>query len=723
MAGTCWYPGYSNTATFPRPYNLPDIHYGGYGGFHRRTPTSCFNHATTSGAFVRNIRINTYNEHGSQGRRFYKGGRGITTLIDKSIEATGDFGWTLDYATAWLYQHLSKSALEVADAIDGCRHFDNDFISPDYAYMFFDTLNTTIFANKLRNVVYLRWRSMPSSLPGVTSAPKVIADVPRICIELNRTPFEDDEAEVDDLLGVMIHQMIHAFFLVCCGAQTSDATPDGRMLDGVHFGVILMTIRDLTRNCIDGMLDLIFHASKRRLVEHNMFSLPQSSLANPLDPPFISIDPRGHGHAEMPHDGQTHCNHDNRHVSRHEIKNWQVREFSKALEADMEAKGDKIWDFADGETFIELDRTAAPPSATYIELVYQDETTSEPKRIMAKREKALRFKSLKEPLTTFLKFELAIPECDLQTFRCIYDFINKDAYLATPADQLAQVPDVVHGKGPPVLLYRGLRFDQLSLGRKDESAITHVKVFRAAEKMKFEELMNRAIKQLYRIPITTEDPIALLRAVYNLDPPSTSPLHSELHRWARRFLARVADPRAPSFPTHPDPLHTILHHHSTLPSTNRASNMRKIMSWYPQQWKELCQQSRAFREDMQLARAMLHSRRARGGLVHGNLQEQRIDRLLLNPAAGVSPLPLGLGAGHNIAGLLGPPRHAIDGEGNGLLDDDFDDMDMLGGSFAEIRLDAVEPMLMASAPRASFLPAMSRPISPGLGGFTVPAFL
>ncbi|KAM3422960.1 hypothetical protein BST61_g440 [Cercospora zeina] len=571
--------------------------------------------------------------------------------------------------------------------------------------MFFGLLDDKIFAGKLRSAVHLRWRSMPSHLPGITSAPNVIPEVPRICIELNRTPFEDDAADIDDLLCAMIHQMIHAFLLVCCGAQSKDEKPDDRLMDGIHFGVIMMTIREITVNCVDGLLDLIFHASKRRMIQNDMLFTPPPPPLYPLDGMLLCVDPRGYGHAAMLHDGRTHCNHDNRHISRHQIQNWQVTEYSKALEADMAAKGDKIWDFTDGETFEEVLRIHAPPSATYIELLYEDGTTAEPKRVMAKRDKALKFKSLKEPLTTYLKFELEIPSCDIKTFRCIYDFINKDGYLATPMDQAAQYP-ITHGQGPPVLmLSRDPRLEHIALINKDESAITHVKVFKAAESMKFEELMTRAIQQLYLLPITGEDPIALLKAIYNLEPPSQSPLHSELHRWTRRFLyrcpgrlhsGRLAD--ASSLITN-----FTLHGRSRLPGNSSISNMRKIKTRYPQRFRELLEQSRAFREDVELASAVM-LRAQQGG--HGNgmhrsfVGQERLDSHLL-ASGGImrSSLPLGIAASGGLAGLLEPATPSVNLSGGGLLSDGFDDLDLLGSSFGELNIVGLEAPLSASAPR------------------------
>ncbi|KAK3092220.1 hypothetical protein LTR53_019616, partial [Teratosphaeriaceae sp. CCFEE 6253] len=128
-----------------------------------------------------------------------------------------------------------------------------------------------------------------------------------ICIELNETPFRNDDAGMDELLDALLHQMIHAYFLVTCGAQKKGATQDGRLLDGLHFGVIMYTIRDLTRQCRRGMLELTFHAALRRDQNNDPYALHKSRQQ------FISLSTKGSSLAAAPADGQSHCSLDNRH--------------------------------------------------------------------------------------------------------------------------------------------------------------------------------------------------------------------------------------------------------------------------------------------------------------------------------------------------------------------------------------------------------------------------
>ncbi|KAK5117774.1 hypothetical protein LTR85_008749 [Meristemomyces frigidus] len=406
--------------------------------------------------------------------------------------------------------------MEVADAIDRVR--EPPVVEKKTPFMIFDFLDKALFGGKLRGMVFMRWRSMISSSPGTTSAPGVVDGIPRICIELNKSPFEDNDGNIDDLLDSLIHQMIHAFFLVACGAQPKGAKQDGRLMDGLHFGVIMYTIDDITRRCQGGPLDLVFYAAER----------VQYCGGHDYGRGFIAIDPRGSAVGSAPADGQSHCNHDNRKIRRAQIKNWQVEGYSVAIDLDMESKGDEIYDLAADSDFKPIDRLKGPPSSSYVELVWDD------KRVMVPREKAVKFKSIKKPLEKNGKMELHVPECDKAIFCQVYNFFTKGS-TGSEEDQfrIESAGMGVHGKGPPVIIPQAM-----SRGASSAGLIVHLQLFKVAEAIKFEELQDHILKQLWSLPATTDDPIDALKELYN-DKDNSGPIHSELHKWARSFLLRT----------------------------------------------------------------------------------------------------------------------------------------------------------------------------------------
>jgi hypothetical protein len=213
-----------------------------------------------------------------------------------------------------------------------------------------------------------------------------------------------------------------------------------------------------------------------------------------------------------------------------------------------------------------------------------------------------------------------VPPCDIDTFRCIYDFINKDGYLATPQERLLQWP-LREGQGPAILF----REHEATRGliAPDVSIITHIKVFKAAESMRFEELMKRALEQMDSIPMTMENPMALFRALYNDEQAPPGPIHAALHRWSRKFMIRTEDDTG-AYTSYLGPHHDILHRHR--PGASRGpppSNIEKVADWFPDPFLELYHRSSAFREDVNIARGLLRSGLGWHDLVNQPVRDRR----------------------------------------------------------------------------------------------------
>ncbi|KAK4505559.1 hypothetical protein PRZ48_003522 [Zasmidium cellare] len=540
---------------------------------------------------------------------FYHGGRhgsgwssdkSITALHDKKLEQLGDLGWSLDYATAWCYRHLVGRQPEVSDAIDTIRDLC-DVVTPDTPFEIFDHLDTALFGSKLRTMVYLRWKPHASCSTGTTSGPNV-AGAPRITIELNSTAFDGFDADIDDLLEALIHQMIHAFFLVCCGVQKTGDKQDGRLMDGVHFGVILLTIKDICKQCVDGPLRLVFHAAKRKALEGPVPSM-DSMWPYPWDTmrggdsaalqPYILTSGVGPG----PADNQTHCLHDNRHITFRDVQAWQVQVYARALDEDMESKGEKVWDFDEKHKLVEHDRRfITKPSVTYIELIWDK------KRIMANREKALAFKSQKDTIEKGSKYELKIPDCDETIFKCVYDFINRKAYAREEGEEeMAQSRNLGRRQLAPVLA--GYLRGHVRASAVDKPSITlHVKVFKQAEKMEFEELQKYALLRLYELETTDDEPIEPLRMIYG---DGEAKINPDLHKWARRFLSRSDEHKLEFYPL------------GSAWCNNGVgiSNLVKIIQLHGDGFQELYNGSRAFREDVRLAVQRILAGQGEGGLL------------------------------------------------------------------------------------------------------------
>jgi hypothetical protein len=358
----------------------------------------------------------------------------LEELKEPGLECHGDLGWTLEYATAYCYKHLNGNRPSIIDTIDNVRQAPLCKKAP---FLIFDCLDKALFQGKLKGMVYLKWRTLTDNAPGVTSAPDVRD--PRICIELNMKPYEDRDCDVDDLLDALVHQMIHAYFLVCCGKQTEGKTIDGRLMDGLNFGVLMYTIKEISGECQDGPLPLIFYSHRRACKSGSAARHFNRSFTSDYGPysvharPYIAIDPHGDTVDPPPNDGQSHCMHDNRRFRGPEIRNWQVSSYASAIALDMAAKGSTVYDLAVDNKLEPVERLRGPPSSTYIELIWDE------KRIMVPRDKALAFESLKKQGERD-KYDLTLPECSFHTLKCVWDCIQHSKYLPSDDDEKPHHP-------------------------------------------------------------------------------------------------------------------------------------------------------------------------------------------------------------------------------------------------------------------------------------------
>ncbi|KAK3708329.1 hypothetical protein LTR37_011594 [Vermiconidia calcicola] len=525
--------------------------------------------------------------------REQQGGR---ELFDRTLDRKGDLGWTLEYATAWCYKFLVGNQTEVADVIDKARTLEE--VQEKTPYIIFNSLDRALFGGRLKAMVFMRWKSLTSCACGRTSAPGVVPGISRICVELNSAPFEENGGDMDDLLDALIHQMIHAFFLVCCGAQPKGARQDGRLSDGLHFGVVLNTIQDITRQCRDGPLQLIFYAARRRKeqVENtstqyaNAYGYGMNAMTKRNDrPSFISIHPLGAMVPAAPADGQSHCSHDNRSIRPAQVKNWQVEHYARAIDLNMDNKGDIIYDLGTDNQLVPTDRLKGPPSSTYIELVWHD------KRIMVPREKSLKFDSLRKPLEKDGKHELKLPDCSMSALRFLYDFLQHRMYWEEPGETLVKASSR-RSKGPPVLMSASAASVEGACGMLD-----HVRVFKVAEDMKFHELQSYALKRLYDMPTTSDDPIDALRELYNDGKDSGKPIHAELHKWARKFLERSEDHLSPYGQ----------HGYARNDAFRGMSNYEKLLYACGDRFEELYHKNSALKDDCKIVSASLQA----GGMI------------------------------------------------------------------------------------------------------------
>lgn len=127
--------------------------------------------------------------------------------------------------------------------------------------------------------------------------------------------------------------------------------------------------------------------------------------------------------------------------------------------------------------------------------------------------------------------------------------------------------------------------------------LNHIKVFKVAESMKFEELQQYALKRLYDMPTTSDDPIETLKEVYNDGKDRGKPIHAELHKFARKFLTK-SDDMIPAYEYFT---------HGLGNAFRGTSNYEKIAQLCGQRFTDLYHRNMALKDDCKLVWAELLS--------------------------------------------------------------------------------------------------------------------
>ena len=518
----------------------------------------------------------------------------LEELTKAGIARQGDLGWTLEYATAYCYKHLIGNRPCVVDTIDFARQAPLGRKAP---FLLFDCLDRNLFQGMLNGMVYLKWRPLSDNAPGITSA-RDVKD-PRICIELNTRPFTERGASLDELLDALVHQMIHAYFLVCCGKQGKSAEQDGRLLDALHFGILMYTIQDISKDCEQGDLLLPFYAHQRacrsRAACHEyQWDSYDRGVCRSIARPYIAIDPHSGTVGPPPNDGRSHCMHDNRRFRYADIHDWQLSSFASAIGQEMDKKDNTIYDLDISGDLKPVERLEGPPSSTYVELIWDG------KSIMAPREKALGFDSLAKSGKKEGKYELYMPKCDFLTFKCVWDFIQHKKYSPQETDSDSRASGRSdEPKGPPIIVHGNGKDTDATDG-----VVVHLRVFKAADSMKFTELQKYAIERLYDMATTSNDPITALKEIYN--GAESNSINADLHKWAREFLARTDESQHERHGVRDrrDPWAFSYYHRS--PQQYRGtSNYEKLISIHGDRFQELYHSNPVLKDDSKLVVAEL----------------------------------------------------------------------------------------------------------------------
>lgn len=133
-------------------------------------------------------------------------------------------------------------------------------------FLVFDELDRKLFRSKLKGNVCLEWSSIYDGAPGRTTQAGFKHS--RIAIELSEMLLKTTKMGI---FTALLHQMIHAYFLQCCGYQSEGLLRAGYDLD--HGPEFL---------ALKALIDLEYLQNPRTRISPPLFSW------NPLDDPRLS---------------------------------------------------------------------------------------------------------------------------------------------------------------------------------------------------------------------------------------------------------------------------------------------------------------------------------------------------------------------------------------------------------------------------------------------------
>ncbi|KAH5720572.1 hypothetical protein HBI20_106070 [Parastagonospora nodorum] len=170
-------------------------------------------------------------------------------LQDPHLKCDRNLGWNIDWAVAFIVDHLDKKT-DAAESLRSIRikaaQLERDGLSTDTPYRIFNKLDEVLFAGHLKNAVYLESDNLGCDVSGATYTQSWgrVTEVKRMSIILNQDVL--DFVTAGDIVAILIHHMIHAYFLVACGPQKEDELDYGRLAHGFHFGKLMTAIKELS---------------------------------------------------------------------------------------------------------------------------------------------------------------------------------------------------------------------------------------------------------------------------------------------------------------------------------------------------------------------------------------------------------------------------------------------------------------------------------------------
>ncbi|KAE8873208.1 hypothetical protein PTNB73_02359 [Pyrenophora teres f. teres] len=429
----------------------------------------------------------------------------VRRLQDPLLRCDRDLGWNIDWAVAFFVDHLEQKWDDAAEMLRNIRiraqSFEDDGLRKEIPYRIFNKLDEVLFAGHLKNAVFLDISNLGYDISGATYTHRLgpDPDVKRISIILN----SDALVRAKDVVAILIHHMIHAYFLVACGGQQEDEVDYGRLGHDVHFGKVMLTIKKLSA------------AHGRELTPLNYgHSSPKTCY---LDDEYYSLrwrDELGQEDSEPWY--CSHCHHNIHGPSTREVDKWYDKICKPLFTQPPSVREPLVQTYNLRSHSLETThRGKLPPPPKTVEFLHQDLP------ILVEADKLNEYPSIAKAFskagnTRFLKLP---DETSPDTVLRFLDFLHTGSYSPSPSSSSDRKPHA------PIIKPRTCTTTETPLR-------TAMQFANLATLASFSECKTHALSRLTSLTTCTEDPVAVLAEIYRggCEP------DAELKSWARAFL-------------------------------------------------------------------------------------------------------------------------------------------------------------------------------------------
>lgn len=445
-------------------------------------------------------------------------------LQDPDLRCDRDLGWNIDWAVAFIVDRLEQNWEDAAASLKNIRiraaTLQEKGLSQEIPFRIFNKLDEVLFSGHLKNAVFLDIRSLNSDVSGATYTHRLgpNPNVKRISVILNHDAIGHGQAK--ETVAIMIHHMIHAYFLVACGGQKEDEVDYGRLDHGVHFGKIILTIKKLSAVHGRELTSLSCghsSSSMRHVVDEYCSARKREAVAQDDKESWY----------------RSHCHCDVQGPSDGDVDEWYQKICQPMFDQpecirDLEASV-----YNDRRHELETRRrTAFVSSAKLVEFMFKE------KPILVDGDKIERFLSVMKIFdkagSRFLKIHNDVSE---NTFVRFLEFLHTGSYRPDPhLFAAAAVGLGVERRGPPIIKLHATTTEACVLG--------DVQFAKLGTLMGFEECKSYAMDRMNAYGILYEDPVAVLKEIYGGCEPE-----SDMKAWARKFLTRFPPTSSPGHHT------------------------------------------------------------------------------------------------------------------------------------------------------------------------------